>query len=153
VTFARRILAKFLLLMVSMRRFMSLGARAAVIDGDRVLLVHHTYVKGWHLPGGGVERGQSFESTMRNELLEETGFKAGENVELHGVFLNNRISKRDHVALFVVREFNKEHEFEANREIAKIGWFEYDQLPDNMAPGAKDRIEEIFQGREKSLYW
>ncbi len=151
--FARRVLAKFLLLMVSMGRFMSLGARAAVIDGDRILLVHHTYVKGWQLPGGGVERGQTFESTMRNELMEEAGFEAGKNVELHGIFLNNFISKRDHVALYVVREFTKVREFEANREIAEIGWFRHDQLPDNMAYGARERIEEIFQNREKSLYW
>jgi len=153
VIFARKMIAKFLLLMVSMGRFMSLGSRVAVIDGKRVLLVHHTYVKGWQLPGGGVEHGQTFEGTMRNELLEEAGFRAGENVELHGIFLNNYISKRDHVALYVVRDFTKEREFEANREIAEIGWFEHDQLPDNMAHGARERIEEIFQGREKSLYW
>jgi len=132
---------------------MSLGARAAVIDGEKVLLVHHTYVKGWQLPGGGVERGQTFESTMRNELLEETGFEAGNEIELHGVFLNNRISKRDHVALYLVRDFTKAREFEANGEIAQIGWFKFDQLPQNMAPGAKERIGEIFEGKEKSQYW
>ena len=132
---------------------MSLGARAAVIDGERVLLVHHTYIKGWQLPGGGVERGQTFESAMRNELLEEAGIRAGEKVELHGIFLNNRISKRDHVAVFIVRDFTRENEFEANGEIARIGWFRHDQLPENMAPGARERIEEIFQGREKSFYW
>lgn len=150
---AKKLLARFLLLAVSMRRFMSLGSRAAVIDGENILLVNHTYVKGWQLPGGGVERGQTFESTMRNELLEETGFEAGKEVELHGVFLNNLISKRDHVALYLVRDFTKVHEFKPNGEIAQISWFKFDQLPQNMAPGARERIGEIFEGKEKSQYW
>ena len=36
-------------------RGMTLGVRAVVLDGDnRVFLVKHSYVAGWHLPGGDV---------------------------------------------------------------------------------------------------
>ena len=37
-------------------RGLTLGVRALVVDGQgRIFLVKHSYVSGWHLPGGGVE--------------------------------------------------------------------------------------------------
>ena len=87
----------------------TLGARAMVIDGQgRVFLVKHSYVDGWHLPGGGVETGETMLAALARELAEEGNILLTAPPQLHGVFFNERVSRRDHVALFIVREFRQD---------------------------------------------
>ena len=90
-------------------RGMTLGVRAVVLDGDgRVFLVRHTYVAGWHLPGGGVEVGETLLEALRRELSEEGRIELTGEPALHGVFFNGHVSPRDHVAVYVVRQFRQD---------------------------------------------
>src|SRR5712691_1151974 len=99
-------------------RGMTLGVRAVVLDRDnRVFLVKHSYVSGWHLPGGGVEVGETFGDALRRELVEEGRIEVLGEPALHGLFLNSHVSRRDHVAVYLIRNFSQDRLPEANREI------------------------------------
>ena len=72
---------------------------------NRVFLVKHSYVTGWYLPGGGVEVGESFLDALKRELVEEGRIEMSGEPVLHGVFFNSHVSRRDHVAVYVVQKF------------------------------------------------
>jgi len=111
------------LLLTALRKRLTLGVRAVLLDGKKVLLVKHTYTPGWQFPGGGVEPGETAETAAGREALEETGYAVDGRPVLHGLFLN-RIAggKRDHVAVYVWRDFRSQLEFAPNLEIAECSW-------------------------------
>ena len=135
-------------------RGMTLGVRAVVIDPQgRVLLVKHSYVSGWHLPGGGVEIGETVHGALARELLEEGGISALEPPVLHGVFFNGRVSRRDHVALFVVRAFSQDGGPRNANEIVDYGFFPPDALPPETTRGTRARLAEVLKGAAVSERW
>ncbi len=132
----------------------TLGARAMVIDGSgRVFLVKHSYVDGWHLPGGGVETGETLLTALARELAEEGNIQLTAQPELHGVFFNTRASRRDHVAVFVVREFRQDGAPRPNHEIVEHGFFAPDALPADASRATRARIAEVFGGAAVGELW
>ena len=132
----------------------TLGVRGLIIDGrGRVLLVKHTYIDGWHLPGGGVETGETMLAALTRELAEEANIKLTSEPKLHGVFFNKRVSRRDHVALFIVREFRQDAPPRPNHEIIAHGFFAPDALPEGTGRATRARIAEVFGGAAVSELW
>ena len=136
-----------------MRRPMTLGVRIAVLNNkDEVLLVRHTYVEGWYLPGGGVERGETLEQAARKEVLEETGIFANQ-LQLKSFHYNNNASPRDHVALYLCKNFSVQNVFSANREIAEVGFFPLSDLPEGTTRSTRTRLAELFDDVPVSPTW
>jgi len=135
-------------------RGMTLGVRGLVIDPEgRVFLVKHTYVRGWHLPGGGVEPGETVFQALARELKEEGNIELIEPPALHGVFFNTGVSRRDHVVLFVVRDFHQPAPPVPDREIMAHGFFALDALPGDTVAGARARIAEVLLGAPVAARW
>lgn len=133
-------------------RPLTAGARVMVIDdADQVLLVRHTYMPGWFLPGGGVERGETMRQAAERELREEVGVLASEPLSFFGLYANFKEFKSDHVALYVLRAY--EVQPRPNREIAEFGFFGADALPDGVTAATRSRIEEVMHGRVPPDYW
>jgi 8-oxo-dGTP pyrophosphatase MutT (NUDIX family) len=135
-------------------RGLTLGVRGLVLDAeDRVFLVKHSYVAGWHLPGGGVETGETALEALARELDEEGNIRIEEVPRLFGVYFNDRISRRDHVLVYVVRAFRQEQAPVPNHEIVAHGFFAVDQLPNDTSAGTRARIAEILLGAPVSERW
>lgn len=135
-------------------RAATLGARALVIDGQgRIFLIRHSYVDGWHLPGGGVETGETLLTALARELAEEGNIVLTAEPKLHGVFFNARMSRRDHVALYIVRDFRQDQEPIPNREIVAHGFFAPDALPPDTGRATRARIAEVLDGARLSELW
>jgi 8-oxo-dGTP pyrophosphatase MutT (NUDIX family) len=133
---------------------MTLGVRAAVLDAKAgVLLVRHGYVRGWHFPGGGVEPGETLLDALRRELLEEANVVLRGTPQLHGMFQNSSVSARDHVALFVVREFEWKGQPARGLEIREASFFPLANLPKGTSAGTQRRLDEIAQGAVAAPTW
>jgi ADP-ribose pyrophosphatase YjhB (NUDIX family) len=135
-------------------RGMTLGVRAVVVDDQRrIFLVKHSYVSGWHLPGGGVEVGETVLRAIARELREEGNIDVTEPPRLHGIFLNDRDSRRDYVALFVVSGFRQDAAPVPNLEIIAHGFFPVDGMPNDTTAGTRARVIEVFGGAPISERW
>jgi ADP-ribose pyrophosphatase YjhB (NUDIX family) len=135
-------------------RPLTIGTRGLVIDGqERIFLVKHSYVAGWHLPGGGVETGETVQEALARELIEEGNIKLTAPPRLYAIYFNRRVSRRDHVVLFVVRDFVQDAPPKPDREIVAHGFFARDALPEDVSRGTRARLAEVFDGAAVSERW
>jgi ADP-ribose pyrophosphatase YjhB (NUDIX family) len=148
----RRRMGLYLNLM-GMKRRMTLGTRVLLVDGEKIYLIRHTYLPGWHFPGGGVEPGETIEDGAAREVSEESGYRVTGRLELFGLYHNIFATNRDHVAFYIGRQFEEVKPFTGNLEIAECGWFALDGLPPETSESTRRRLAEIYYGAPRGAHW
>ena len=137
-----------------MTRPLTLGVRGLVEDANGgILLVRHTYVKGWHFPGGGVEPRETAAEALKREVEEEAAVRLTDAPRLLGVYLNRRLGARDHVLFFRCPVWEPHGEFKPGMEIAEARFFARHGLPDDLSRGTRRRIDELDRGAVVSQDW
>jgi 8-oxo-dGTP diphosphatase len=124
----------------------TLGVFAAITDKDgRILCVRMNYAThGWTTPGGRVELGESPLDALKREVLEESGLDVIPE-ELIGVYSK---PYKDDIVLFFRARVVAHKPWHPNDEIAQIGYFSRDDLPEPMGLVARTRIIDALDGIE-----
>ena len=97
-------------------------------DDGRILLVRSRFSRQkWALPGGGVDRNESYEQAAVREVLEEIGLK------IHNLRYLGKANSHESYAKFSVRVFvahASDYDIKCNFEIMEAWWFNRDHLPE-----------------------
>jgi 8-oxo-dGTP pyrophosphatase MutT (NUDIX family) len=123
-------------------RPLTLGVKIMLMRDGQVLLVRHTYMAGWFLPGGGVKRSETLEEAARREAWEELGAKL-EEVSLFGIYSNVHSYKNEHIAVFICDAFTLSGK--QDYEIAELAFFPVQSPPPDINSGSYSRLKEYHQ--------
>lgn len=115
------------------------GVKAMVITpAGRIVLVRHSYMAGWHFPGGGMKRGETPAQAIMRELSEEIGLlrwaAIGQSEEPFDIADPNCTGP----ALFVVT--GAEYAFRPGLEIEAARDFPADALPDDCRASVRRHV-------------
>lgn len=133
-------------------RGISLGVRACVRDErGQLLLIRHSYLPGWHFPGGGVEFGETAADAVQRELAEEGGVAVAAPPRLVGLFRNPEWTGGDHVAFFQVEHWSP-CPTRWGVEIDAAAFFAEQALPADAHPSVRRRLAEAAGAPQAPLW-
>ncbi len=129
----------------------ALAACALIVRDGKVLLVRHSYVKGWLLPGGGVARGEPAEHAVLREMKEEIGLVRSAPPVLFGLYSRRTGWATNVIALFRLDE--AEFTFAPNFEVRELVLADPLAPPDGTPRSVRRRLAEFAGAEPRSLYW
>jgi ADP-ribose pyrophosphatase YjhB (NUDIX family) len=149
-----RLLQRGYLAFSRISRGMTLGVRAVLLDGGTVVLVRHSYLPGWYLPGGGVEPGETLGGALRREIREEAGAMLTGPAQLFAIYRNGEADRRDHVALYVCRDWTPvPGGWRRSAEIVALERFPCEALPAEATRATRARLAEVLGGMPPAEDW
>src|SRR5688572_12646505 len=116
------------------------GVHAVAFTPDgRIVLVRHSYAKGWRLPGGGMRSDEAPADAILRELREEIGLRAWTGMRHVRNFEHRPDFRRGESALFRIDGVA----FEGRRslEIDAIEAFDPERLPAEATAFTREMIE------------
>lgn len=130
----------------------TLDVRAIVLnDKKKVLLVQHTYLSGWYLPGGLVKQGETLASAIVRELYEETGIRPKSQPKLFNIYLGSMRGVPNYPAVFIIDNYSLSPN--SNYEIKQMAWYDWNEIPEDTSGATKRRLDEYFGNKEVSEFW
>jgi len=117
--------------------------QAVVLSERGVLLSVRSDLRGWELPGGNAEPGESGEEALRREVREETGVEV-EVERLSGVY--RRSGFRPHTArVYRCRPLGGEPR--PSSETPLVQWFAPEDVPGTLFPWYRGPLEDALADR------
>ena len=136
----------------ALRAPVTLGASALIVDPEgRVALVRHTYMSGWMLPGGGVERAEPPADAILREMGEELGTLRCDPPVFFGLYTRRSGWATNVIAVY--RLMNSSLDYRPNYEIADLKFFDPVAPPPDTTAGTLRRLAEFTGKAPLSAYW
>jgi 8-oxo-dGTP pyrophosphatase MutT (NUDIX family) len=127
------------------------GVLALVEQGNKILLVRHSYKSGWMLPGGAVGRGEPPADAILRELKEEIGLTHAAPPQLMGVYMRRQGFASNLVLLYRVRE--AVFVFKPGFEVRAVRLVDPAAPPADASPATKRRLLELMGEATVAPYW
>ena len=132
----------------------TIGIRLFLLADKKILLVKHSYLNQWFFPGGGVKAKETIKEALEREIKEEIGVDIRGKIQILGIYSNFWEHKKDYIIVFLM-ETPKEIKTTIalqNFEIKDIKYFSLKNLPANVSPGTKKRIQEFLNRNPDEIF-
>jgi ADP-ribose pyrophosphatase YjhB (NUDIX family) len=140
--------------MIGHETLLTVGCGAIIVDQlGRILLQRRKDLDVWGIPGGVMELGETFEETLRREILEETNLSI-KNIKLFGIYSGksgfSQYPNGDKVfsvqIIFYVERYDGI--LKPNSESRELRFLYKEEIPKNLNPSQAPFILDWINGAE-----
>lgn len=118
------------------------GVKCIIAHEDKILFVRLSYGhKHWTLPGGGVNKGESFEDAAIREAKEEVGIPISHMEKIYE-YHNNKEYKNDHCLCYFSKVSSPKFNID-NLEISETKWATLANVPEPHVPRVKEILKHV----------